>query len=121
MNICEQGYRNLIEGYLKQFVIDYGRAVEKGNINEMISIEDDIQSDDYLGDICGISSGIMLKKIRLYGFDIDKYEIKRDEYGYPIEIIKKEIKQIGKSRGRKIKETAGAGEKYLFHFEAKQS
>ena len=101
-NICDIGYCNLIIGYLKQIAADYQFAVERNNINAMIEIEEDVLSDDFFGDICGITSGVMLRKLRYEGYDTDKYIVCRNpNTGFPVSITKKE-RSNGTNRRRKV-------------------
>ena len=120
LNICEQGYYNIVEAYLKQMVLDYSRAVEKNDIDEIFGIEESIKSDNYFGDICNIPSDLMLRKIRSYGYNTNKYKIKRDKYGYPIEVIKKEGNH-GKSRGCASNSTKKERMQHILDIAPKQS
>ena len=97
-SICDIGYCNLIIGYLKQIVDDYKHAIERRNIPLLIEIEEDVMSDNFFGDICGVTSGVMLRKLRHEGYDNNKYIIIRDpSTGFPVNIVKKE-KNNGASR-----------------------
>lgn len=89
MNICDAGYYNIIKAYLLQMADDYKRAVEKNNLDELLDIETAIESDDYLGDICEVSASTMLRHIRAYGYDNEKYIIERNRNGYPVNIIRR--------------------------------
>ena len=108
MKICEEGYYNLITGYVKQIGMDYRAAMRKGNIKKMTEIEKHIQSDQFWGSIIGLTPKTTLAYLR----DINErriedphyrpekydYTIIRDKHtGYPLVVVKKEKELDGES------------------------
>lgn len=84
---CEQGYKNLTIQFLRQLAWDYEKATEANNISELVDIEKAIMSDDFFGEICGVTSENMLRHIRQYGYDTNKYLIVRDKTsGLPVSV-----------------------------------
>lgn len=89
IKICLAGYENLITEYAKQIKVDYKKAIRRYDILGMILIEQHVLSDDFWGDICGLTSEVMIRYLR-NSYDKDRFDIIRDENsGFPIKVIKK--------------------------------
>ena len=90
MKMCDQGCYNLVVAYLRQMAEDYEKGVEKGDLKTLIEIEKSILSDNYYGDIIGLSADAMILQIRYNSYDTSKYRIMRYENtNMPRGIIKK--------------------------------
>ena len=55
MEICRLGCINLVIAYLRQMGADYKKAICKGDIETMKDIEEHIRSDDFFGEIAGVT------------------------------------------------------------------
>lgn len=89
INIPDQGYINLIAGYGRMIKEDYLTALEDKNLKEMVRIEKHILSDNFWGEVVGLSSKVMITSLR-HSYDEDKYIIIRDKNTLlPIDIIER--------------------------------
>lgn len=78
VNICDEGYMNLIFAYSLRIKEDYEAAVSRKNIRKMTEIEKHVLSDKFWGEIIGISSATMVANLRDC-YDHDRFLITRDK------------------------------------------
>lgn len=109
MKFCETGYRELVKAYLRQMMFDYKRAIKGGDVKSMTTIEKDIQSEFFFGEIIGVTAGPVLDLFR--HIEVDGCKIIRDKMTrYPIRVEEVEKKKKdGETKGRKTRNPKTTG------------